>query len=384
MRKVFLSTLFVFASALLFSQPASSVIKADIMKEMGPNCTTVELKGAGTTAKEYVDGAWSVFYRVPVHATLKTEMNGVTRLMKGSAWYAVNGNSYNFKKYNPGTAEYVGFPAPDVAEIKAFIMSLPDYGLGGTANRITEVNEMDIRNTPAQWHTLLSVSVPADVTYTYKKNNTQLEKVKEPFMLRLYRTDANAKWNRASFMTPDQSGDDRRKVVLGTETISEYKMNQIKTILEKNMMVQNQNHMNSLPEVSIPVINNTTELANWLNSVFMEQNPEKAEKILLQLLYKSHYNSAGSLNPEAQQMMLTLKSAVKNDFSSYKDQYCTRVNIKEQTASSVEWWNKDKSKSCRCATTNENGRWFITELRVGVWDFHFSKYAEKTAAAKCF
>jgi hypothetical protein len=384
MKNLLTGFVLTFITSVAYSQPSTATIKADIQKDMGPNCSKVEIIGSGSTKKEFVNGVWVTYYRIPVHATLKTEMNNVTRLMKGAAWYSVNGNTYSFKKYNPGTGEYIGLPAPDVTAIKTFVSSLPDYGLGGLANIVTEVNELEIRNTPAVWHTLLSVSVPADITYVFRKNNTQLEKVKEPYDIRLYRLAVNSSWNSVTFIKPNPETDSRSKISLGVETISEYKMSQIKTLVEKNLSGQNENHKNSLPEVTIPTLENTKQLAEWLNSVFIEENPEKAEKLLLQLLYRNHFNNAGLLNPDALQMMQNLKNAVKNDFSSYKKQYCTSVKIKEQTANSVEWWNKDKTKSSRCSTVNENGRWFITELRVGLWDFHFEKYAIKTSDTVCF
>lgn len=176
----------------LKAQPSNATIVTNVKSELGQNCTQVTITGTGKTVKEYEDGAWINYFRIPVNAILKTDMQGVTRLMKGAAVYTVNGSAYQFKKYNTASGEYIGLKTPNEAEIKKQIYALPDLALGGRANNITEVESISINTKDATWHTLLSVSVKADYVYWYKKSNTVLEQISEPFELRLYRKDVNS------------------------------------------------------------------------------------------------------------------------------------------------------------------------------------------------
>ncbi len=382
-KKKIIPIVIILISVNIQAQVANTKVIADIKNELGPNCTQVTVVKQGTTEKEWVNNTWVYYHRVPVHITLQTEMQGVTRQLKGNAWYEVNGSVYTFKKYNPGTATYVGLPHPDTDTIRKFIVSLPDYGMGGKANTMTEVHEFYFHENPITWHTLLSVSIPVDVVYTYKKNNTTLEKVKEPFEVRLYRDQVNSAWNQVSFITPDAASDSRKKEILGTENKSDYQMSQIKTVLEKGLMQQSEAHFKSLPDVDIPNFQNMQDFVVWINQVLREENQGKAEKLLLKLWHPSQFNPVGQLYPDAQQMMDLLKKAVQNDFSTYADQYCETLRVKSQTNQTVEWWNKDQSKSCRCSILQENGKWYITELRIYIWESFMPVKAQQTTQTNC-
>lgn len=83
---VFLSALL--ASGVLSGQPGVSQIQADVKKEMGGNCIEVKITGKGGITKEFENGVWIQYHRTPVNAILRTEMAGVTMLMKGAAVYS--------------------------------------------------------------------------------------------------------------------------------------------------------------------------------------------------------------------------------------------------------------------------------------------------------
>jgi hypothetical protein len=374
--------LFLCAS-ILHAQPSTATVKSDITKEMGENCTRVDVTGRGSTAREWVNNAWVTYYRIPVNATLKTELAGVTRLFKGAAWYDVNGATYRFKKYNPGTAEYLGMPPLDTAPVRTFLESLGDYGLGGLANIITEVHQLDIRNTPATWHTLNSVSIPVDLTYTKLRSNTQLEKIKEPFEMRLYREEATSKWNNVAWLVPNSATDSRRKASLGITTVSATQMSQIKTLFAQKMSLQATQQFNQLPDVAIPAFSNMSDVASWMNTLLQQGSAEKAEKAFLTLIYPTQRNNAGILSGYASDLLTKLKTATKNDFSSYNDQYCNSINIKVQSAQAIEWWNKDRTKFSRMAVQVENGKWYITDLSINLWQSFNAANARKTADSPC-
>lgn len=362
----------------LKAQPSNATIVTNVKSELGQNCTQVTITGTGKTVKEYEDGAWINYFRIPVNAILKTDMQGVTRLMKGAAVYTVNGSAYQFKKYNTASGEYIGLKTPNEAEIKKQIYALPDLALGGRANNITEVESISINTKDATWHTLLSVSVKADYVYWYKKSNTVLEQISEPFELRLYRKDVNSSWHQASCITPNAANDSRKKQVLSTKPY----VNQ-KTILEKNSLQQTERNFQQLPDVDLPAFNNVQDVAVWLNNLLVQGNAGKSEKMFLLLIHPSQKNSAGLLNAYAADLLTKMKMAVQNDFSTYNKQYCPTIDVKEKTVQTIEWWNKDKTKSSRLSVQQDKGKWFIADLSINIWQNFNPAQTEKTMNTIC-
>lgn len=373
---VFLSALL--ASGVLSGQPGVSQIQADVKKEMGGNCIEVKITGKGGITKEFENGVWIQYHRTPVNAILRTEMSGVTRLMKGAAVYTVNGNKYHFKKYNTASGEYLGLKAPDVAEIKKFISSLPDLALGSRANQIIDIVSYDIDNSLPVWHTLQSVSIKATYVYWQKKSDFEQEQMRVPFELRLYKKDGHNSWSEASLMTPDAASDPRKIEKLGTK-----KYNGEKTLLEKGMQKINDQKFNSLPEVSIPPYTSTKDMAMWINKLLMEGDAGKAEKMFLMLTPASQKNNAGMLHPFAAGLLDKIKTALTNNYSTYKQQYCSTLMIKESSANSIEWWNKDKTKFSRMVVQQDAGTWYITDLSINLWQSFNARNAEMTIKTEC-
>lgn len=360
------------------AQPSHTTIQADIKQQMGANCTLVTVTGTGKTVKEYDNGAWVNYFRVPVNAVLKTDMQGVTRLMKGAAVYSVNGGRYHFVKYNTGTGEYIGLQQPAASEIVKLINTLPDMAMGGLANIVTEVENISIDESSATWHTLLSVSVKCTYTYWYKTSNTTLQKVKAPFDIRLYRKTENSAWHQASLIKPNAASDSRK------EQLQETKNNQhAQSILEQSMQRKAALYLQSLPDVQLQAFNNAADAAEQLNRLLYEGDAGKAEKALLLWIHPSQKNSAGMLNGYAESLLSKLKQAASNDFSSYKDQYCQQLNIKEKNTQSIEWWNKDKTKFSRLSVQQQNGSWYITDASINLWQSFNAVNAQKTGSSTC-
>jgi hypothetical protein len=345
---------------------------------MGANCTQVTVTGTGKTVKEFENGVWTNYFRVPVNAVLKTDMPGVTRLMKGAAVYTVQGSNYQFVKYNTGTGEYVGIKAPDEAAIKKLIYALPDLALGGRANSITQVDQISLQPETATWHTLLSVTIKCSYTYWYIKNNTTQEQVQEPFDLKLFRKDAQAPWHAATLLTPNAASDARRKQVLNTKPYRHEK-----TTLEKNYAQQALEHEQSLPTVSVPSGSDIQTFAAWFHQLLLEGNAGKTEKAFMTLIHPNQKNNAGMLSSYAADLLNKIKLATKNDFSSYKDQYCTNFQVKEKTGQSIEWWNKDRTKFSRILAEQKNGQWIITDCSIQIWQSFNPTQAQKTASSNC-
>lgn len=366
------------ASGVLSGQPGVGQIQADVKKEMGANCTEVKITGKGGITKEFENGVWIQYYRIPVNAILRTEMVGVTRLMKGAAVYTVNGNQYHFKKYNTATGEYLGLKAPDAAEIKTFISSLPDLGLGSRANQVIDVVSFDIDNSMPVWHTLLSVSVKASYVYWQKKSDFEQEQMRVPFDLRLHKKEGQNGWSEATLINPDAASDPRKTEKLGTK-----KYNGEKTLMEKGMQKINDQKFNSLPDVNIPPYTSTKDMANWIHKLLLEGDAGKAEKMFLLLTPASQKNNAGMLHPYAAGLLEKIKTALTNNYSTYNQQYCTELQIKESSPNSVEWWNKDKTKFSRMVIQQDAGRWYITDLSINLWQSFNARNATQTSNTVC-
>lgn len=378
MKYLLLTLFFSINMIIVFSQPSLSTIQNDIKKELGTNCLNVIVTGKGSFSEEIENGKKVKFFRITVNANLKTDINGVNRLMKGAAVYTMFGNNYQFRKYNTASGEYTGLTAPNVTEIKSFIMSLSDFALGSLANNIIELESIELDNTNPKWHTLQSVSIKALYTYWQKKSDFELEKLKVPFELRLYRKDGDSPWHQASLIKPNAADDNRKTVIIGTK-----KYNHEKTIIEKSMQKQSENNFNNLPTVTIPNYTNIKDIAIWVNNLLIEGDIGKAEKMFLSLIHPSQKNSAGLLNAFASNLVDKMKNSLNNDFSRYNKQYCSNLSVKELNKQTIEWWNKDRSKFCRLSVQIEQSKWYISDLSINLWQSFNAKNAEMTMNTKC-
>ncbi|MBK7222726.1 MAG: hypothetical protein IPH94_15865 [Saprospiraceae bacterium] len=91
---VFLALL-TLAFGVLSQQPGVSQI--DPIKRNGGNCIEVKITVREVSPKIWQNGVWIQYHRTPVMPKLRTEMAGVTRLMKGASVYTSSGNKYHFK-----------------------------------------------------------------------------------------------------------------------------------------------------------------------------------------------------------------------------------------------------------------------------------------------
>ena len=210
------------------------------------------------------------------------------------------------------------------------------------------------------------------------KSNTVLEQVSEPFELRLYRKDVNSSWYQATCINPNAANDSRKKQMLSTKPY----VNQ-KTILEKNILQQTERNFQQLPDVDLPAFNNVQDVAVWLNNLLVEGNAGKSEKMFLLLIHPSQKNGAGFLNAYAADLLTKMKMAVQNDFSTYNKQYCPTIDVKEKTVQTIEWWNKDKTKSSRLSVQQDKGKWFIADLSINIWQNFNPAQTEKTMNTIC-
>jgi hypothetical protein len=262
---------------------------------------------------------------------------------------------------------------------------MPDYGLGGFASAVIDVLSFSFLSSPEPlWHTLESVSVTAEMIYTRKDNNTSIETVKKPYWLRLYRKSATAPWDNAAWTTPDYRSDPRKTESLGKETIGEYKMSKVTSLMQKAQMKGAAKQAETRPKVDIPQMNSMEEMMKWYHGLLMAGDYEKVEAVTLQLLYPSNFDkNTNLLNGNGQEILKYLKLALTNDFSTYNKQNCPNPEISSKSDSQISWWNKDKSKTTTLKIKTENGRWYLFEVSIYVWDFHWESRANATMAAAC-
>lgn len=386
MRTLILIFFVIFFQFNSYCQPSAATVQKDIKNDFGPNCISVAVLGSGSTSTEYINGGYSSFYRVSLNVKMKTDLPGVTKLLKGAAKYNyAGGNKYFYSQYAPGTSEYLGLPAPDTAKIRALILSMPDYGLAGASGVIIDVVSFSfLPSPPPLWHTLESVSVTAEMIYTRKDNNTTIETVKQPYWLRLYRKSATAAWDNVAWTTPDYRSDPRRKESLGKETIGEYKMSKLTNLLQKAQIKTAEKQTAARPKIDIPEMNSIVEIMKWYHGLLMEGDYAKVEAATLQLLHPYNFDkNTNLLNGNGQGLLNNLKQVLTNDYSTYNKQNCPSPEIVSKTDSNISWWNKDKSRATTLKIKTENGRWYIYEIGIYVWDFHWESRANATMNAVC-
>lgn len=367
-----------------YSQPSTVTVQKDVKNDLGSNCMSVKVGGAGNTSTEYVNGGYSTFYRVSVSAIFKTDLPGVTKLANGAAKYGHSGaGKYAYVQYAPGTVEYLGLPAPDTSKIRALILSMSDYGIT-QATFLDDVISFNFLKTPDPlWHTLESVSVPVNLVFTRRKSGG-LETVKRPYLLRMYRKTATQPWTSLAWTTADQRMYNFKEESLGLENMGEYKMSKMTYWVEKSRMKEAEKIAALRPKVEIPIIKTMVDVMNWYHGLLMEGDYAKVEAATIQMLHPFNVDSrTNMLNGIGQSMMMKIKEALTNDYSTYNKQHCPNPIIMAQSNNRIAWWNKDKSRGTEIIIKNENGRWYIFNVDVIIWDFYAEAKANATMNVVC-
>ena len=384
MRYFIILVAIVFFTIPGFAQPSAAKVQADIKKEFGANCLSVIVVGNGSTSTDYINGGYSSFYRVPVNVKLKTELPGVTKLLKGAAKYGYSGgHSFFYDSYSPGGSEYIGLPAPDTAQIRALILSMGDYGMTGSS-AIDVVSFRFFVNPAPTWHSLESVSITAEAIMIMKLSNTRLQTIRRPYALRAYRKTGSSPWTSVAWTTTDGRSDTRKQETIAEETISEYKMSKLTNLAEKARIKEAEKQAELRPKVEIPAVKNIVDVMKWYHGLLMEGDYAKLEAVTLQLLYKNNFdNTTHLINGPGDIILRSLKRVVTDDFSPYNKQNCPNPEINAKSDTQISWWNKDKSKSCTLIIKNEDGRWYLYDVQVYTWDFHSEARANACMAAPC-
>ncbi len=370
--------LFIFSIKLSsYCQPSAAKVQADIKSNFGPKCISVTVTGGGTTSVDYINGGYAKFYRVPVTVKSKTELPGVVIVDKGNAKYNMAGAAYSFKEYASGTTEYSGLPYPDTAAIRSLIYSLPSYGITGPEEQILDVHSISFLSNPAPiWHSLLSVTIASDMVYSIKRNMNTVEKIKEPYGLRLYRKTITDPWYNVAWTTPDYRNDSRRLQSISVETIGEYKLSKMLSLKDKATIKSAEIQAASRPKVDIPVMNSMQDLLKWYHGLLMEGDYAKVEAVTLQLFSPENFDSKTNLlNGNAAIQLETIKKAITNDFVTYQQQYCTTPKVRDSDNTYIAWFNKDKSQSSTIEIRSENNRWYITKVSIGFKNIGYGENA---------
>lgn len=386
MRSILVLTMFVLQATVCVCQPSASKVIADVKKDFGANCLSVTVESAGTTSTESVNGGLSSFYRVTVKVKLKTELPGMTKLLSGAAQYGSGGGSnYFYKQFAPGNSEYIGLPKPDTAAVRSFIFSLPDYGLEGYASVFLEVKSISFNSPfPPIWHTLESVSIPAEMIYTTKANNTTIQTIRQPFALRLYRKTAAGPWESAGWGSTQWDADKRLKEVISTQVMGEYTASQLTTVKQRAEIRAADLKTSAMPKIDIPTMNSVAAIEQWYHGLLMEGNYEKLEAVTTQLMHPFNFDPVTKLmNYNGTDMLDRIKKAVNNDYSVYNKQYCSSPVVSGSDANSISWWNKDKSMSSSIDIKQENGRWYLYKVEINTWDYNWQSRAQTTMNTVC-
>ncbi len=385
MRTITLILFILFFQLNSYSQPSAATVQKDVKNDLGANCLSVKVGGGGSTATEYVNGGYSTFYRVSVSAIFKTDLPGVTKIAKGAAKYRhAGGGKYAYVQYAFGTVEFLGMPAPDTSVIRALILSKSDYGLT-QASFLDDVISFKFLQTPAPlWNTILSFEIPVDLTYIKRNSSVEIETIKEPFSLRVYRKSATEPWTDVAWSTPDHRFDKRLKQSLGVEAIGEYKISKMTYWFEKNKIKEAEKIAGAMPIVEIPTVNNIKDVFKWYHGLLMEGDYAKVEAAIIQLLHPDLIDSRTKLlDANAVLMLDRMKKVLTNDFSTYKKQYCTTPVLFEVSDTEIYWWNKDKTQKSSITIKKENNRWYIYNVASYLWTFYNEAQANVTMNTAC-
>ena len=296
--------------------PSAARVKKDLMSK---GVLSVKLVGNGrkswsSTYSQYFWEQSAVVVRkagIPEFPNAKLEVGGIAR-------YTYAGGSFPFNRFLVTYNSYSGIPAPSAKTIVDMVKKdLPSF-LGHHYNQIVgDVGPIALAANPKwNWHRPTSVSMLVTTSFTEKVSNTQMEKKKVTYEVRLYRDAIKAPWKTFHSSSRDE-------VVLAKSTHEADDLAAMKTLAMVNAERGASSHMSGLPDVAIPHFKSDLEAFAFIHKTMRESDPKKFEAILRRLM-APHYYVAGSkvlldTNGEAK-----VQETVKTVFGSkvkYADQY---------------------------------------------------------------
>jgi hypothetical protein len=304
-------------------------------------------------------------------------------MLYGGVRYNVNGSTYTFYKYNPGSEEIIGMPNPKKVEVLKFMNDnlLEIFRLSERNEIIGMPSQFDINeNTKYFWPSFDRVEFDTWITSEKFINDIGDAKTfKEAVKIRMYR-DENGTWNR---IDKGNASIENSKIIISEKKYTAQEKAKLKTF---EMLLQSElgnKKMNSLKKIDLPTMKDKYDVMNFVHSQLFSANKDNIESMLYQLLASFHFTKTDKnvLTRNGQELIdKTLKSTVTGDFL-YKNQYCEKPEIKENGNGYIDYWNKNKSAYTRLEIGTEDNNWKLGNITIYI--ISLVDKAEQTENTTC-
>ena len=199
MKHIILCLLFIACLAMsTIAQPSAAQIKK-LFTIPGAVSVVVHKPGTREWSSTYKKYVWNLGFTVK----RKTETPGILLIVKGYSTFDIVGGRYIYWRDFISSNSYEGIPNPTAADVQALIkkFGVKEF-IGEQTYRfqlVGNVESIGLASEPNfEWHTPNFVSFNIVAIYTKKGNGNTApnEHGEQTFLIRLYRDDTKADWNR--------------------------------------------------------------------------------------------------------------------------------------------------------------------------------------------
>lgn len=380
-----LSTKFLFligfflTGLAVVAQPSDATILNALKKNASSTLISLKLTGARKgIVQEFENGVRvNNFYRY-YKSTMKTEYAGVNVIYRGGVKYGYRGGSWKFIQKLIGDNSYTGISNPSWATIKPILTARLDKLLGVRYyNIVGEITDFRLADNPAwYWYDLTSVEFVITMTYSEKISNTELQKTRQKYKIRLYAEKYKGPWNKDFLSLTKDQGEN-----LGVKKYSSDELKAMKTLGQIDVQKRADAEIAALPKVTIPPFANHGELVYYVHNLLLTADKPTIEANLRKLLASGYFDP--NLKGVPTQSGLNLINEIVNQSVDYRKQYCKKPQTKHNQTNMMEWYNKDASSYSRLSSHDlGNGKRAISEISLSV-PKGTSALGKKLAAMAC-
>ncbi|MBN4077526.1 hypothetical protein JYT25_00070 [bacterium AH-315-C20] len=356
-----------------YTQPSDSDIKARVLRD---GAKTVEFYGTGKVYNKITE----TYYMRSFEATWDTDYPGVTQRVSIEYKYNKSGSGWSFTKEFVVKSLYDGIPNPTNEELMAMINGdMKEFLSGSYTDVVGEIESIKLADKPRwMWHTVSSVSVNFEAVYRKKMSSTEVSKVKQIHTIRLYSDGYKQPWK--NFMG-SKSGSPE---ILTTETYTYDELENMKTFYELQLDKEASALMAGLPKITIPAFKNTKEAIVYTYKMLREATYDEFKSYMYEMLSVRHFHREGSkiLSGQGEKVFEDMKE-IFVPRTAFKDQSCEHPLVKTDGETSMEFWNRDKSRSSRIVIHESNGKYEIRTLSIYVFVKDELISTCKSAPAQC-
>jgi len=299
------------------------------------------------------------YYRY-YESKFKTEYPGVTGIYRGGVKYGYRNGAWIFIQKLIGDMHYTGIKSPAWDEIKPILTRDLKKVVGARyASIVGEITDFRLANNPKwYWHDLTSVEFLITMTYSEKISNTELQRTRQKYTVRLYADEYKGPWKK--FISSAKGQGEKLK-------LTKYSSDELKGMKSlQDVEIQKRAHAETanLPAVKIPAFANHGQLMFYVHNLLMNADESTVEAALRKLLASGYYDPNLHVLTRSGANLI---DTVKAQSSAYRRQFCKQPIMKHYQANMAEWYNKNASSYARLSS-NDLGheKRAIAELSLGI------------------